>query len=229
MLCWPRAVGCDRVIAPAHAETVGVRLAADLDAFRNLPAVPLEPCEKRTARVSSTALVRYRGNDYSVPTSHGFQEVMVKGFVDQVVILCGGAEIARHRRSYGSGTFVFDPLHYLALIETKPNALDQAAPLKDWNLPETFQHLRHLLVARMDNRGKREFIQRRQNVIALGNSGTGKTHVALAMGSCRLPEGIPRRLHHRGCPGAPPHGGPRRKTPAEAAARTADGEAADRR
>ena len=121
--------------------------------------MPLEPCEKRAARVSSTALVRYRGNDYSVPTSHGFQEVMVKGFVDQVVILCAGEEIARHQRSYGSGVFVFDPLHYLALIETKPNALDQAAPLKDWGLPESFQHLRHLMEARMGNRGKREFIQ----------------------------------------------------------------------
>ena len=145
--------------AGRHAATIGERLGADLQAFRDLPAVPLEPCEKRAARVSSMALVRYRGNDYSVPTSHGFQEVMVKGFVDQVVILCRGEEIARHQRSYGSGTFVFDPLHYLALIETKPNALDQAAPLKDWGLPETFQHLRHLMEARMGNRGKREFIQ----------------------------------------------------------------------
>ena len=70
-----------------HAATIGERLAADLDAFRELPTGPLEPCEKRTARVSSTALVRYRGNDYSVQTSHGFQEVIVKGFVDQVVTL----------------------------------------------------------------------------------------------------------------------------------------------
>jgi hypothetical protein len=54
---------------------------------------------------------------------------MVKGFVDQVVILCGGEAIARHQRSYGPGAFVFDPLHYLPLIETKPNALDRAAPL----------------------------------------------------------------------------------------------------
>lgn len=60
---------------------------------------------------------------------------------------------------YGCGVFVFDPLHYLALIETKPNALDQSAPSKDWGLPETFQHLRHLLEPRMGNRGKREFIQ----------------------------------------------------------------------
>jgi hypothetical protein len=145
--------------AGRHAETIGERLAGDLDAFRDLPAVALEPCEKRAARVSSTALVRYRGNDYSVPTSHGFQEVMVKGVVDAVVILCAGDESARHQRSYGSGTFVFNPLHDLALIETKPNALDQAAPLKDWGLSEAFPHLRHLLEARMDNRGKREFIQ----------------------------------------------------------------------
>ena len=33
-----------------------------------LPAAPYEPCEKVTARVNSLALVRYRTNDYSVPT-----------------------------------------------------------------------------------------------------------------------------------------------------------------
>jgi hypothetical protein len=124
-----------------------------------LPAVPLEPCEKRAARVSSTALVRYRSNDYSVPTAYGFQDIIVKGFVDAVVILCGGRVIARHARSYAAGAFVADPLHYLALIETKPGALDQAAALRGWDLPQAFQHLRHLLEARMGNRGKREFIQ----------------------------------------------------------------------
>jgi hypothetical protein len=47
----------------------------------------MEPCEKRGARVSLTALVRYRGND-STSTAHGFQEVLVKGFVEEVMILC---------------------------------------------------------------------------------------------------------------------------------------------
>ena len=145
--------------AGRHATTIGERLMADTAALRGLPAVALEPCEKRAARVSSTALVRYRGNDYSVPTRHGFADVLVKGFVDEVVILCGGKEIARHQRSYAVGAFVANPLHYLALIEMKPNALDQAAALQGWNLPEVFQHLRHLLEARMGNRGKREFIQ----------------------------------------------------------------------
>ena len=145
--------------AGRHHETIGERLAADVAALDDLPAVPLEPCEKRAARVSSTALVRYRGNDYSTPTSYGFQDVLVKGFIGEVAILCRGAEIARHARSYGQGVFVYDPLHYLALIEMKPNALDQAAALQGWDLPEGFQHLRHLLEARMGNRGKREFIQ----------------------------------------------------------------------
>ena len=145
--------------AARHAETIGERLVADTVALRPLPALPLEPCEKRMARVSSTALVRYRTNDYSVPTAYGFRDVVVKGFVDQVVILCGAEEIARHPRCYAQGAFVADPLHYLALIETKPMALDQAAALQGWALPEVFQHLRHLLEARLGNKGRREFIQ----------------------------------------------------------------------
>jgi transposase len=145
--------------AGRHAETIGERLAADIASLRPLPAAPFEPCEKRTARVSSTALVRYRGNDYSVPTAYGFQSVLVKGFVAEVLILCNGAQIARHVRDYGQGMFVYDPLHYLALIETKPGALDQAAALQNWDLPPAFQHLRHLMEARMGAKGKREFIQ----------------------------------------------------------------------
>jgi transposase len=142
-----------------HTETIAERLRADLAAFRALPAAGFEPCEVRTARVSSTALVRYRGNDYSVPTSYGFREVVVKGFVDEVVILAGSTEVARHRRSYEKAALVFDPLHYLALIEQKPGALDQAAPLQHWDLPEPFAHLRRLMEARMGRKGKREYIQ----------------------------------------------------------------------
>jgi hypothetical protein len=77
-------------IAGRHDETIGTRLVVDLAAIRDMPAVALEPCEKRAARVSSTSLVRYRCNDYSVPTSFGFRDVLVKGFVDEVVIVCAG-------------------------------------------------------------------------------------------------------------------------------------------
>ena len=55
--------------------------------------------------------------------------------------------------------FVFDPLHYLALLEQKINALDQAAPLTGWELPEAFATLRRMVEARMGKQGKREFVQ----------------------------------------------------------------------
>jgi uncharacterized protein YecE (DUF72 family) len=50
-------------------------------------------------------------------------------------------------------------MHYLALLEQKINALDQAAPLVGWQLPEVFQTLRRLLEARMGHIGKREYVQ----------------------------------------------------------------------
>ncbi|MGD9540854.1 IS21 family transposase [Methylocystis sp.] len=145
--------------AGRHEQTIGERLVADKAMFRELPAAPFEACHKVAARVSSQALVRYRTNDYSVPTRYGYRDVLVKGFVDEVVIFCDGAEIARHVRSYSHGDFVFDPRHYLALLEQKPGALDQAAPLQGWSLPETLCHLRRLMEARMGKRGKREFVQ----------------------------------------------------------------------
>lgn len=149
---WDRRAG-------RQAETIGERLMADLAVFRALPAGAFEACEKRTARVSSTLQVRYRMNDYSVPMAYGYRDVLVKGFVDEVVILCGADEIARHKRSYGRAAFVFDPRHYLALIERKPGALDQAAALQDWPLAPACADLRRMLETRMGNRGKREFIR----------------------------------------------------------------------
>jgi hypothetical protein len=56
-------------------------------------------CEKITVRVTSLSLVRYRGNDYSVPTEYGHRQVLVKGYVHEVVIACASEVIARHRRS----------------------------------------------------------------------------------------------------------------------------------
>ena len=46
-----------------------------------------------------------------------------------------------------------------ALLERKIGALDQAAPLAGWQLPEAFATLRRLLEARMGKQGKREFVQ----------------------------------------------------------------------
>jgi transposase len=142
-----------------HTETIGERFESDRAVLLPLPAAPYEACEKISARVSSLSLVRYRSNDYSVPTEYGHRQVWVKGYVHEVVIACGSEVIARHQRSYEREAVVFDPLHYLALLEQKTRALDQAAPLAGWQLPECFAQLRRLLEARLKKQGSREYVQ----------------------------------------------------------------------
>ena len=142
-----------------HAESIGERLVHDLAALQPRPATPFDACDRRPGRVSSLSLVRYDRNDYSVPTVYGHRPVLVRGYVDEVVIACGAEIIARHRRSYAREDFVFDPLHYLALLERKIGALDQAAALQGWGLPEAFAVLRRLLEARLGKPGKRDYVQ----------------------------------------------------------------------
>jgi transposase len=146
-------------ILRGHAETIGARLARDLAAMADLPAAPFDACDQTTGRVSSQALVRYKTNDYSVPVAYGHRDVWVRGYVDRVVIGCGGEIVARHPRCYDREDMIFDPVHYLPLIEKKINALDQAAPLAEWDLPAEFLTLRRLMEARMIKAGRREYVQ----------------------------------------------------------------------
>jgi transposase len=142
-----------------HQQTIGERFKKDQEQLLPLPAAPYEACDKRSTRVTSMSLVRYRTNDYSVPVEWGHREVLVKGFVHEVVICAASEVIARHPRSYEREDMIFNPLHYLALLEQKANALDQAAPLVGWKMPEGFDELRRLMEARLGKKGKRECIQ----------------------------------------------------------------------
>ena len=152
-----------------HGESIAERFERDRQAFLPLPPAPYEASDKQTTRVTSLSLVRYRSNDYSVPTAYGHRQVLVKGTVHEVVICCGSEIIARHPRCYGREETIYDPLHYLALLERKANALEQAAPLLKWELPAEFGQLRHLLEVRSggpsrENQrskrsGQREYIQ----------------------------------------------------------------------
>ena len=76
-----------------------------------------------------------------------------------MIISCGSEVIARHPRSYERDDFVCDPVHYLPLLERNPGALDQAAPLRGWEVPDEFGTLLRQLESRMGRRGKREYVQ----------------------------------------------------------------------
>lgn len=142
-----------------HKETIGERFNRDRECLLELPPFPYDACDKVDTRVSSLSLVRYKTNDYSVPAAYGHHDVQIRAYVHKVVISCGTQEIASHERSYEKEDFIFDPLHYLPLLERKVGALDQAAPLQGWELPEEFSVFRRLLESREGKKGKREYVQ----------------------------------------------------------------------
>ncbi len=186
-----------------HDETIAQRLERDLAAFQRPLPPPYDACDKVPTKVSSLSLVRYRLNDYSVPTKYGHHDVLVRGYVHDVVISCGAEVIARHPRSYERDDFIFDPLHYLALIEQKINALDQATPLAGWHLPEEFMTLRRLMEARMGKLGKREFVQvlRLMEVFPLDEV-AGAVRDAIARGAITSVEESTRQAAHHNSAGA---------------------------
>jgi hypothetical protein len=100
------------------------------------------------------------GNSYSVPRRWAFRTVSVKGYVDRVEVVGGGATIAMHTRSYGSGQKLLDPLHFLGTLERKPAALDHAPVYRDWQLPTSFVELRRALEDRLGTHaGTRHYIR----------------------------------------------------------------------
>jgi transposase len=144
----------------ANAESVGVRFARDRAAALPTPERRFDACVLQTAGVDKYQTVRFDGNAYSVPRRWAFRPVTVKGYVEHVEVVAEGCVVARHRRSYGRGERVLDPLHYLVTLEQKPAALDHAPVYRDWQLPPAFGELRRSLEQQLGVRtGARHYIR----------------------------------------------------------------------
>ena len=71
-----------------HTETIGQRMERTWTRCCRCHPRAYDACDQPASRVSSLYLVRYRPNDYSVPVAYGHRDVLVKGYVDRVVISC---------------------------------------------------------------------------------------------------------------------------------------------
>ncbi|MGA1343869.1 MAG: IS21 family transposase [Hyphomonas sp.] len=148
-----------QAVLRGYDTSIAERFKADAAVLMAQPAHAFEACQIVAGRVSSTSLVRYRTNDYSVPTAFAHQPVTIRAYVDHIDICCTGERIARHARCWGREDFIYDPLHYLALIEQKAASFDQAAPLDTWLLSPPVHRMRALMEASSGKAGRREFIQ----------------------------------------------------------------------
>ena len=97
------------------------------------------------ASVSKTLLVRFDYNKYSVHAKAAGRPVDVHAYADRIVIRQDGKVVGEHVRRFGREQTVYDPWHYLPVLERKPGALRNGAPFKDWALPPAIEQVRRRL------------------------------------------------------------------------------------
>jgi hypothetical protein len=68
-----------------------------------------------------------------------------------------GQVVGEHARQFGHGKTVYNPWHYLPVLQRKPGALRNGAPFQDWDLPAPIRAVWRALGERTG--GDREFVQ----------------------------------------------------------------------
>jgi transposase len=95
-------------------------------------------CEQ-VLRVSSTSLISFDRNRYSVMCTEAGRWVQVRAYAGEITIISNGRLVGEHERHFGRDKTIFNPWHYLPVLQKKPGALRNGAPFKDWQLPEALQ------------------------------------------------------------------------------------------
>jgi transposase len=142
--------------------TIGAAWQCEQPQLRPLPAHDFDCCVSDVVRLNPYSQVVFQTNRYSVPTDQAYRDLAIKAYPFRVEILHAEQVIACHPRCYGRGQDIFDPLHYLPLLEQRPGAFAHAKPLRHWRA--TWPPVYETLLARLcseypEKSGLREFIQ----------------------------------------------------------------------
>ena len=97
---------------------------------RDLPC-----CVTRPVHLTPYSQVEFETNRYSVPADKAYRNLVLKAYPFRVDILYLDEVIASHPRCYGREQDIFDPLHYLPLLEQRPGAFEHAKPIRRWRRP----------------------------------------------------------------------------------------------
>ena len=143
-------------------QTIGQAWEHERARLLPLPPSDYECCHMTTVRLTPYAQATFETNRYSIPANRARREVTLKAYPFWVEIWDGMDLLARHPRCYEREQDVFDPLHYLSLLERKPGAFDYAKPLKRWRegWPPSYNLLLRTLRATWpEGRGIQEFVR----------------------------------------------------------------------
>ncbi len=111
-------------------QNVGAMAEVARTAMTPLPKFRFDPSKTITAKVDPYSTVKFDYNYYSVPVNYVGKEASIKGFGNEVVILCRNTEVARFSRCYERGKTQYLLEHYIDLIEKRPRSVFNAKPVK---------------------------------------------------------------------------------------------------
>ncbi len=138
----------------AHPEfkmrSLGECLEDELAIMMPVPAA-FDGFIEHSKRVSSTCLMTFEHNRYSVPASFANRVISLRVYPERLVIVAEAQVVAEHVRAFNRdksmpGRTIYDWRHYLAVVQRKPGALRNGAPFKE--LPESFKQLQTRLLKR---------------------------------------------------------------------------------
>ena len=105
---------------PEHRDrTVAEVFAEEQPRLLPLPAHPFATALMRAVRSGKTPYVRFDRNSYSIPHTCVRHPLTLLASATTVRLVDGTTEVARHRRSYGTGETIELPEHILVPLETE--------------------------------------------------------------------------------------------------------------
>lgn len=142
--------------------TVNERFEEEADRLMPLPSRPYPNSKSWKVKVDPYQTVRVDRNRYSVPRRYVGRWIHAQIGCSRITLWAEESKVAEHPRLFSNTKWQLDPLHYLELIEQRPQSFDRARPILQWRSrwPEQYERaLGELRRRHGENRGTQEFVR----------------------------------------------------------------------
>jgi len=142
-------------------ESVAELWETDKNQMMPLPKQDYQACVTKPVKVNPYSQVVYETNRYSVPVHYSGKQLVLRIYPFRIEVLYMDELVTEHARCFEWEQDIYNPIHYLPLLEQRPGAFNHAVPLKRWRKqwPKAYEELlEKMQTPQKPQHGIREFI-----------------------------------------------------------------------